>query len=214
MAVLVNEIGGIEYDAVLESELNAEIKKTGYAIESGANVTDHTITQPVRYSARVAVSNIVLGFSAVGLAAGALSNLTNSGIGALVAGASSLAIDKEDRASSTMVKLMDLFAQRKLYTINTGHVTLKNMILMSFRQVNEPRYGGMVVIDLELEELLTTELIATKAAAPTQDDLHDNDDSKTEATSFLDKGIKTVDEIGSQVSEELGGLVENLGGLF
>ena len=214
MAVLVNEIGGIEYDAVLESELNAEIKKTGYAIESGANVTDHTMPQPIRYSARAAVSNIELGFSAVGLAAGALSNLTNSGIGALVAGASSLAIDKEDRASSTMVKLMDLFAQRKLYTVNTGQITLKNMMLVSFRQVNEPRYGGMVVIDLELEELLTTELIATKAAAPTQDDLHDNDDSKTEATSFLDKGIKTVDDIGSQVSEELGGLAKKLGGLF
>lgn len=214
MATLITDIAGVSYDAVFESEVIANLKKTSYTIESGAEVVDHTIVEPIRYTVTAAVSNIVLGFSGVGMASGSLSKLTNSGIGSLVSGASSLSIGSKDRVSSIMIKLADLFAQRNIYTINTGELILQNMILVSYQRSKKPDTQGALFVDLVLEELATIDLISTRSSAPTQEQLHQGDPSQTQATSALDKGRLTLREADSQVTKKVSELSDALGGLF
>lgn len=214
MAVIVNEIAGIKYDAIFESQVKGSIKKTSYTIESGAEVVDHTIVEPITYTVTAAVSNIVLGASVEGIAAGVLSNLTNSGIGAFVAGATSIAITPENRVGDTMIDLLDLFAQRRLCTIDTGEVILNNMILVSYSRRITPETQGALFVDLVLEELATTDLILNRASAPTQADLHNRDPSQTQATRALNKGKKSLKDLDTTIRDRVTTLANKLEGFF
>ena len=59
--IITNEFGGIKFDGVVEGKFTGSTRGTSFNIESGAEISDHEIVEPVTVSIKGAVSNVVLG---------------------------------------------------------------------------------------------------------------------------------------------------------
>ena len=184
------QLGGFEFDAILEDTLELEITRTGYVIEAGANVVDHRIIQPFRYSLVGAVSDNPIRASVTDFL-GALTG-GSGGLLSQVAGLSAgfLSGSSDTRGSSALELLIALAVTDELFDVTTGDRTLVNMSVSRISRTKTPENENGLVFIAELQEMptLTSSLTAQQ---PTQDNLPTDDPSSTQATADVARGEVT-----------------------
>ena len=188
-------IGALEFDAVLEDTFEASVEVPTYTIEAGAQVSDHRIIQPLRWSLIGAMSNNPLRLGA-GDFVGALSNLADdSGLLAAVTGISAglLAGSSQTRSSAALEELILLMVSGDPFDVSAGDIDLSNMVITDIRRVKNPTNENGLIFEAQLQELPTLETVTLTLLQPKQNQLRDGDPAKSQASAVIDKG-----EIGPQ----------------
>lgn len=194
-------IAGYSFDAVLDNTLDAPVEWTQYPVESGVNINDHRIIQPVKWRMTGAVSNNPLSVQITDFLGGGLSNLTNNPIVSTVAGLSAgfLAGSNETRASTTLEFLLNLSVAGEPFDVDAGDIILKNMVIGRIGRSRDPSNETGLVFVAELQEIITLERIP-QSGQPTQHQLRDGDPAKSGAAGLVQKGQQFVKEAGAKVN--------------
>ncbi len=196
--------GAIEFDAVIEDTLEAEVTYTKYPIELGANASDHAIVEPVRYVIVGAISNNPVKIGVMDFAAGAVSNLFDSGLASAVLGnvgaiAGYLGGSEKTRAQDTIDKLLELMRLRKPFSVSAGDTDLENMVITKISRTKTAANEGGLEFRAELQELPTIEL-AVSRNSPKQDQLRKGTPESTQAAADVNHGEVT----GKSATVDLG----------
>lgn len=195
-------IAGYSFDAILEDSLDASVEWTTYPVETGVNINDHRIIQPVKWTMTGAISNNPLRVQLTDFLAGGLSNLTNNPYVATVAGlaAGFLAGSDETRSSTTLKFLMDLMVSGAPFDIDAGDIQLKNMAIARIGRTKTPENEQGLVFVAELVEIITLDRVPT-SGQPSQHQLRDGDPAKSGIAATINKGRQTVKDAAAKVNE-------------
>lgn len=176
--ILHNNIGGIQVDGIIKGSLKAKIKRTNYNIESGAEITDHSIIEPIVVEVKGAIANIVLNKTINPYVAGVASNFTESGVLTKILGYAGT-IDgfsknrQPKRSTLGMYEFLKTIFARQTTNLTVDGVTIKNMIMESFERSFSVKDENLLLIDCTLSELRTVDRLkgnrsfyVSKDAAP------------------------------------------------
>ncbi len=194
-----------EFDAVISTDFDISVSKTAYPIEVGANVTDHTIVNPKRYSITGVVSNTPIKTTAIGIAAGMTAGLSGSGVVALSAGY--LAGSRETRAASALETLVRLTENRTVFDVDSGDIQLKNMIITELSRRQDASNENALVFVAQLEELPTLYTTLTNQQ-PVIGILGSGDPSRTQAAATASLGEKAGRALSSTYKTAVGRLLK------
>lgn len=196
-------IAGITFDAVLEDTFESTVEHTGYTIESGARAVDHRIISPFRWSLVVAISNNPINPNVTDFIGGALSNLADNALLSNIAGLSAgfLAGSDETRSSSVLNALISLQISGESFDIDAGDIQLSNMVINSIRRTKDPENENGLIAECTLQELPTLATIISRNTQPTQNQLNDEDPSKTQIAALIDKGEQLLEDVGSAIND-------------
>lgn len=195
-------IAGYSFDAVLEDSLDASVEWTSYPVESGVNVNDHRIIQPVKYTLTGAVSNNPLSIQLTDFLTGGLSNLTNNPYVSTVAGlaAGFLAGSDETRSSTTLEFLINLMVAGEPFDVDATDIQLKNMVITRIGRTKDNSNETGLIFVAELQELITLDRIP-QSGQPTQKQLRDGDPAKSGVAGVVRKGQQLVKDAKKAVSD-------------
>lgn len=204
-------IAGYQFDAVLEDTLDISVEWTVYPVESGVNVNDHRIIQPIRWTMTGAVSNNPLKVQLTDFLAGGLSNLTNNPYVAAVAGlaAGFLAGSNETRASTTLEFLINLTRAGEPFSIDAGDIQLQNMVISRIGRTKDNSNEQGLIFVCELQELITLDRLQN-LTQPSQYQLRDNDPSKSSLASVVKKGQQIAKDTNDAVSASVNNVLDGI----
>lgn len=161
-------IGGIQFDATIETATSKSVTLTQYPVEFGANVNNHRIKNPDRHLMTGMISNTKLGFDLndVGyLGAGLIGSAVGGVAGGLIGGISAylLAGSEETRAQAAWEALTQLLTSGEPFDIDDGHAMLYGMVLVSLDKRHNPVNEDALEFVAELRQLVTvyTQLVKT-----------------------------------------------------
>lgn len=194
-------IAGYSFDAILEDNLEASVEWTTYPVETGVNVNDHRIIQPVTWSLTGAVSNNPLKVQLTDFLAGGLSNLTNNPYVAAVAGlaAGFLSGSDQTRSSTTLEFLMNLMVEASPFDIDAGDIQLKNMVITRIGRVKDNSNEQGLIFVADLVEIITLDRIP-QSGQPSQSMLRNGDPAKSGAAGVINKGRQIAKEASDTVN--------------
>lgn len=186
-------IGGLEFDAVLEGITSKSITLTEYPVEFGANVNYHRIINPDRYLMTGAISNTPLGFGLndIGMIGiGAASSAIGGIAGGLVSSVAAylLAGDDSTRSSAAWAALSDLLQSAEKFEIDTGLEILSDMVLVRLDTRRDPETEDGVIFQAELRKLNTVYTRLIKTGVKTSDQLPANDSATNQAAPSAQRG--------------------------
>ena len=196
-------LGGVEFDAVLEDTLEFETTLTDYPIESGARAVDHGILQPIRYSLIIAMSNNPIGTNVTDFIGGLTSNLIDSGLASQIAGLSAgfLGSSDDSRAAGALEFLITLWQNRLSFDVDAGDLQLSNMVVVGITRTKTPENENGLFARVSLRELTDLDTLTTSGnAQPSQDQLRDGDDSKTQCASAVNGGEQSTSSVPDSVT--------------
>ena len=204
-------IAGYQFDAVLEDTLDVSVEWTVYPVESGVNVNDHRIIQPIRWTMTGAVSNNPLKVQLTDFLAGGLSNLTNNPYVAAVAGlaAGFLAGSNETRASTTLEFLINLTRAGEPFSIDAGDIQLQNMVISRIGRTKDNSNEQGLIFVCELQELVTLDRLQN-LTQPSQYQLRDGDPSKSSLASVVKKGQQIAKDTNDAVSASVNNVLDGI----
>lgn len=204
-------IAGYQFDAVLEDTLDVSVEWTMYPVESGVNVNDHRIIQPVRWTMTGAVSNNPLKVQLTDFLAGGLSNLTNNPYVAAVAGlaAGFLAGSDETRASTTLEFLITLMRSGEPFAIDAGDIQLQNMVISRIGRTKDISNESALIFVCEMQELITLDRLQT-LGQPSQMQLRDGDPTKSALSSVVKKGQQIAKDVNDTVSTSVNNVLDGI----
>ncbi len=158
--ILHNNIGGIQVDGIIGGSLKANIKRTQYNIESGAEITDHSIIEPIVVNVKGVISNIVLNKTLNPYIAGVASNFTESGVLTKILGYGGTITNfsknrQPKRTTLGMYEFLKIIFARQTTNLTVDGVTIKNMIMESFERSFTVKDENLLMIDCTLSELRT-----------------------------------------------------------
>ena len=181
------------FDAVIKDNIGAAIEFTSFPLEIGAVATDHGIIQPKTYSIEGGVSDNPLSAQFSDFAGGFLSNLTTNTrvVNAAAFSAGYLAGSKEDRGNSTLEFLFTLMYKRIPFDIDTGQVTLTNMVFTNITTKRDNKTEGALMFNADFQELPLLRTLLTQDD-PSVDQMNDRDDAQTMAAISVSKGRKNA----------------------
>lgn len=194
-------LAGYSFDAVLEDTLDASVEWTTYPVESGVNINDHRIIQPVKWRLTGAVSNNPLQVQITDFIGGGLSNLTNNPYVATVAGLSAgfLAGSNETRSSTTLEFLLNLMIAGAPFSMDAGDIQLQNMAISRIGRTRDPSNENGLLFVAELQEIITLDRIP-QSGQPMQHQLRDGDPAKSGVAGLVQKGQQFTREAGAKVN--------------
>lgn len=200
-----------QFDAVLEDTLDVSVEWTVYPVESGVNVNDHRIIQPVRWTMTGAVSNNPLKVQITDFLAGGLSNLTDNPYVASVAGldAGFLAGSNETRASTTLEFLINLMHAGKPFSIDAGDIQLQNMVISRIGRTKDISNEQGLIFVCELQELITLDRLQN-LTQPVQSQLRDGDPAKSGLAGVVQKGQQIVKDVNDTVSNSVNSVLDGI----
>lgn len=193
-------IGGLEFDAVLESFTSKSITLTEYPVEFGANVNMHRIINPDRYLMTGAISNTPLGFGlndigmiGIGLGASAIGGIAGGLISSVAAYL--LAGDESTRASAAWSALTDLMTTSEPFEIDTGIEVLSDMVVVRLDAHRDPENEDGLIFQAELRKLniVYTQLI--KVGVKSSSQLPSNDTAANQAAPSAKRGSVNAEAI-------------------
>lgn len=200
-------VNGFEFDAVLEDTFEASVELTRYPIESGVQVNDHRIVNPMKYyitgaigskPLRPLISPNVSVDDLLGTAIGAASNIfRDNPYVALVAGLSAgfLAGSDQSRGSATLEMFLRLMQQGLPFFVDAVDIQLKNMVITNMSRVRDPSTEEGLILVMEIQELITLDRITQSGGvSPNASQLIDGDPSQTAAVRAINRGQQMTSE--------------------
>lgn len=203
------QLGSLQFDAVLSDDLDASVDIVQYPIETGAPIADHIIYQPIRYTMTGAVSNNPLKVSITDFT-GALTNLVDdnpfiaAGAG-LFAGW--LSGSNETRSSTTLNTLLDFMYSGQVFTVDTGEITLNNMVIQRIGRSKDPENENGLIFVAELQQIVTLDRVAN-GSQPAQYQLNSNDVSSTSISGLIERGYINVKTAATNVASQVTTLLD------
>lgn len=203
------QLGSLQFDAVLSDDLDASVDIVQYPIETGTPIADHIIYQPIRYTMTGAVSNNPLKVSITDFT-GALTNLVDdnpfiaAGAG-LFAGW--LSGSNETRSSTTLNTLLDFMYSGQVFTVNTGEITLNNMVIQRIGRSKDPENENGLIFVAELQQIVTLDRVAN-GSQPAQYQLNSNDVSSTSISGLIERGYINVKTAATNVANQVTTLLD------
>lgn len=203
------QLGSLQFDAVLSDDLDASVDIVQYPIETGTPITDHIIYQPIRYTMTGAVSNNPLKVSITDFT-GALTNLVDdnpfiaAGAG-LFAGW--LSGSNETRSSTTLNTLLDFMYSGQVFTVDTGEITLNNMVIRRIGRSKDPENENGLIFVAELQQIVTLDRVAN-GSQPAQYQLNSNDVSSTSISGLIERGYINVKTAATNVANQVTTLLD------
>lgn len=204
-------LAGYSFDAVLEDSLEASVEWTSYPVETGVNVNDHRIIQPVKWTLTGAVSNNPLQVQITDFLTGGLSNLTNNPYAATVAGlaAGFLSGSDETRSSTTLEFLINLMVAGEPFDIDAGDIQLQNMVIGRIGRTKNPENEQGLIFVADLQELITLDRIP-QSGQPSQTMLRDGDPAKSGVSSLIRKGRVLAKEASDAVNTAANNVLDGI----
>lgn len=203
------QLGSLQFDAVLSDDLDASVDIVQYPIETGTPIADHIIYQPIRYTMTGAVSNNPLKVSITDFT-GALTNLVDdnpfiaAGAG-LFAGW--LSGSNETRSSTTLNTLLDFMYSGQVFTVDTGEITLNNMVIQRIGRSKDPENENGLIFVAELQQIVTLDR-AANGSQPAQYQLNSNDVSSTSISGLIERGYINVKTAATNVANQVTTLLD------
>ncbi|QXG78629.1 hypothetical protein [Klebsiella phage BUCT_47333] len=203
------QLGSLQFDAVLSDDLDASVDIVQYPIETGTPIADHIIYQPIRYTMTGAVSNNPLKVSITDFT-GALTNLVDdnpfiaTGAG-LFAGW--LSGSNETRSSTTLNTLLDFMYSGQVFTVDTGEITLNNMVIQRIGRSKDPENENGLIFVAELQQIVTLDRVAN-GSQPAQYQLNSNDVSSTSISGLIERGYINVKTAATNVAGQVTTLLD------
>lgn len=203
------QLGSLQFDAVLSDDLDASVDIVQYPIETGTPIADHIIYQPIRYTMTGAVSNNPLKVSITDFT-GALTNLVDdnpfiaAGAG-LFAGW--LSGSNETRSSTTLNTLLDFMYSGQVFTVDTGEITLNNMVIQRIGRSKDPENENGLIFVAELQQIVTLDRVAN-GSQPAQYQLNSNDVSSTSISGLIERGYINVKTAATNVASKVTTLLD------
>uniref|UniRef100_A0AAU7YQV0 Tail fiber protein n=1 Tax=Klebsiella phage KpTDp1 TaxID=3161143 RepID=A0AAU7YQV0_9CAUD len=203
------QLGSLQFDAVLSDDLDASVDVVQYPIETGTPIADHIIYQPIRYTMTGAVSNNPLRVSITDFT-GALTNLVDdnpfiaAGAG-LFAGW--LSGSNETRSSTTLNTLLDFMYSGQVFTVDTGEITLNNMVIQRIGRSKDPENENGLIFVAELQQIVTLDRVAN-GSQPAQYQLNSNDVSSTSISGLIERGYINVKTAATNVANQVTTLLD------
>jgi len=203
------QLGSLQFDAVLSDDLDASVDIVQYPIETGTPIADHIIYQPIRYTMTGAVSNNPLKVSITDFT-GALTNLVDdnpfiaAGAG-LFAGW--LSGSTETRSSTTLNTLLDFMYSGQVFTVDTGEITLNNMVIQRIGRSKDPENENGLIFVAELQQIVTLDRVAN-GSQPAQYQLNSNDVSSTSISGLIERGYINVKTAATNVASQVTTLLD------
>ena len=203
------QLGSLQFDAVLSDDLDASVDIVQYPIETGTPIADHIIYQPIRYTMTGAVSNNPLKVSITDFT-GALTNLVDdnpfiaAGAG-LFAGW--LSGSNETRSSTTLNTLLDFMYSGQVFTVDTGEITLNNMVIQRIGRSKDPENENGLIFVAELQQIVTLDRVAN-GSQPAQYQLNSNDVSSTPISGLIERGYINVKTAATNVASQVTTLLD------
>lgn len=203
------QLGSLQFDAVLSDDLDASVDIVQYPIETGTPIADHIIYQPIRYTMIGAVSNNPLKVSITDFT-GALTNLVDdnpfiaTGAG-LFAGW--LSGSNETRSSTTLNTLLDFMYSGQVFTVDTGEITLNNMVIQRIGRSKDPENENGLIFVAELQQIVTLDRVAN-GSQPAQYQLNSNDVSSTSISGLIERGYINVKTAATNVANQVTTLLD------
>lgn len=203
------QLGSLQFDAVLSDDLDASVDIVQYPIETGTPIADHIIYQPIRYTMTGAVSNNPLKVSITDFT-GALTNLVDdnpfiaAGAG-LFAGW--LSGSNETRSSTTLNTLLDFMYSGQVFTVDTGEITLNNMVIQRIGRSKDPENENGLIFVAELQQIVTLDRVAN-SSQPAQYQLNSNDVSSTSISGLIERGYINVKTAAANVASQVTTLLD------
>lgn len=203
------QLGSLQFDAVLSDDLDASVDIVQYPIETGTPIADHIIYQPIRYTMTGAVSNNPLKVSITDFT-GALTNLVDdnpfiaAGAG-LFAGW--LSGSNETRSSTTLNTLLDFMYSGQVFTVDTGEITLNNMVIRRIGRSKDPENENGLIFVAELQQIVTLDRVAN-GSQPAQYQLNSNDVSSTSISGLIERGYINVKTAATNVANQVTTLLD------
>ncbi len=190
-------LGGITFDAVLSNTLEFGVTYTNYPIESGANVTDHGITEPFVWEITGAISDYATEFSLGSFGSGFVSNLDDSGYFATAAGLTSGWLTGGDgtRSATALGLLIELANSKQPFDVDAGDIFLRNMVITSISRTADPTTEGALIFKAELMELSTLDVVLARGNDPKAKQLRETDPARIQAIESVNKGRLSTNEI-------------------
>lgn len=204
-------LAGYSFDAVLEDSLEASVEWTSYPVETGVNVNDHRIIQPVKWTLTGAVSNNPLQVQITDFLTGGLSNLTNNPYVATVAGlaAGFLSGSDETRSSTTLEFLINLMVAGEPFDIDAGDIQLQNMVIGRIGRTKNPENERGLIFVADLQELITLDRIP-QSGQPSQTMLRDGDPAKSGVAGLVSKGRVLAKEASNAVNNAANNVLDGI----
>ncbi|MCQ6539894.1 phage baseplate protein [Escherichia coli] len=203
------QLGSLQFDAVLSDDLDASVDIVQYPIETGTPIADHIIYQPIRYTMTGAVSNNPLKVSITDFT-GVLTNLVDdnpfiaAGAG-LFAGW--LSGSNETRSSTTLNTLLDFMYSGQVFTVDTGEITLNNMVIQRIGRSKDPENENGLIFVAELQQIVTLDRVAN-GSQPAQYQLNSNDVSSTSISGLIERGYINVKTAATNVADQVTTLLD------
>lgn len=203
------QLGSLQFDAVLSDNLDASVDIVEYPIETGTPIADHIIYQSIRYTMTGAVSNNPLKVSITDFT-GALTNLVDDNpfiaVGAgLFAGW--LSGSNETRSSTTLNTLLDFMYSGQVFTVDTGEITLNNMVIRRIGRSKDPENENGLIFVAELQQIITLDRVAN-GSQPAQYQLNSNDVSSTSISGLIERGYINVKTAATNVADQVTTLLD------
>lgn len=199
------QLGGLEFDAVLEDTLDAAVNITGYTVEAGAPIGDHRVILPVRWTLTGGVSDNPLTTSITDFTGALTSDL--GGVGAGIAGLSAgfLAGGDQTRASSALELLLDMMRNGEPFDVDAGDIILKDMTIQRIRRTKNSQSEGALIFIAELVEWPTLKT-ALSAINPDPSVLPPGDPAQTQAAGNVSRGEVSGSAPSAAVASSVGGI--------
>lgn len=203
------QLGSLQFDAVLSDDLDASVDIVQYPIETGTPIADHIIYQPIRYTMTGAVSNNPLKVSITDFT-GALTNLVDDNL-FIAAGAGLfagwLSGSNETRSSTTLNTLLDFMYSGQVFTVDTGEITLNNMVIQRIGRSKDPENENGLIFVAELQQIVTLDRVAN-GSQPAQYQLNSNDVSSTSISGLIERGYINVKTAATNVASQVTTLLD------
>ena len=195
----------ISFDAVLEDTLEASVTLSDYPIEVGSISNDHRIKNPTKWIMTGAISNNPLSVSVTDFT-GLLSEVSNSsGVLSATAGymAGWLKGDEETRNSEALRTLLTLMYEGDPFTVDTGDITLENMVIESIRRTKDASNENGLVFVATLREWLQIEASNTLPQGICK--TSDENPTASAISNFIQRGQQSLKDAGAAVNDAVKG---------
>lgn len=195
-------LAGVELDAWLEDELEINVTMSRYPLENGAEVADHRVLNPIRWTIVGGISNNSLKPSVTDFT-GLLTNIApNSAILSTIGGLASgfLSSSPETRASNALQALITIAATGTPFDVDAGDIQLHNMVIVNLRRRKTPENEQALMFEAQLQELPLLNTVLTNTQAPSRDKLSKDDQQASFLTRLKNKGEQIVKSLEGNIS--------------